>query len=112
MKKVSRLLMLATGIIFTVQFSSTANATTSSNGKISLATGVDVTLSAGVSAGYKATDATYAAVTVHKQGDREFGTASDLGKIVYKPVSVGTNATAPSSGDSGDFSSGWTDMGQ
>ena len=107
MKKVSKLLMLVTGIVFVAQ---TANAYT-----LGSTDTVDVTLSAGVSAVYKSNNAkAYSAVTKHYQGDREFGTASDLGQIMYKDATVGSSVASSDvgTGDSSDFSTGWTEVGQ
>ena len=113
MKKIAGILILAV-IVYTTGFSFTANAASSSNGSITLGNGITVTLSSNVSAGYKATDSAFAAVTKHLQGDKEYGTASDLGKIVYKDASVAASVTDSdlSAGNSSAFDSSWAEVGQ
>ena len=115
-----KILAIAIGIVFIGAYAHAA-ASTSSGGSITLNAGggsnpPTVTLSSNVSAAYNAANSgtNYSAITVHNKGNREYGGASQMGKIVYKTVSVGTSAagTDLSTGDSTDFDSTWTEVGK
>ena len=60
-------------------------------------------LSTGVSLGFKTGVGTYAIITKHTNGDKQFGAAANDGKNYVLDALVGASASAPTASDSSFF---------
>ena len=62
----------------------------------------DISLSRNVSIGYACAgdNQSYAIVTMHYSGDKEYGTASDTTLIFWQTVTTGSDASSPSAANS------------
>lgn len=104
--------IILTACVF-LAFSSAAFAETFDQDGPSTATGSTVLdafkTSKNVTIGVLGNTLTYAAVSGHSQGNRQFGSASGDSKLYAMDVDLGTEVAAPDESDSSVFAgSGWT----
>ena len=91
-------MVYATSVAYTHESDRTVNVADSSDA----VPDCDISLSRNVSIGYACAgdNQSYAIVTMHYSGDKEYGTASDTTLIFWQTVTTGSDASSPSAANS------------